>query len=72
MGQPETWAYVVYLDDTGQVIDAHDRDGRDLIYDEEEKGLKKDIIGAHLYTHNGCCWRKVAGVWKCRDRYCSS
>ena len=71
MGEaPKDAKYIVYLDDEGKVIDGEVVGGGDLEYDEEEVYLGNSIQGAYLYTHNGCCWRLVRGVWKCRKRYC--
>ncbi len=69
-GAPDNTKYVVYLDDHGKVIDGEEYGGGNLKYDEEEVDLGNSIRGAYLYTPNGCCWRLVQGVWKCRDRYC--
>ena len=69
-GAPENAKYVVYLDEHGKVIDGEVYGGGNLTYDEEDEELGYSIRDAYLYTHNGCCWRLVRGVWKCRTRYC--
>ena len=68
---PKGTKYVVYLDKFGKAIKGWDYEsGANLKYDREEKDLGNSIKGAYLYTPNGCCWRLVRGVWKCRPRYC--
>lgn len=69
-GAPENTEFIVYLDKHGRVIDGEMVGGGKLVYDEEEVELGNTIKNAYLYTHNGCCWRLVRGVWKCRSRYC--
>ncbi len=29
-----------------------------------------NLTNTRLYVHNGCCWKKVSGRWKCRSSFC--
>ena len=65
---------MVIVNEYGKVVEAKGLDSegtiRDIEYGDEEKMKNKSIIGARLYTPNGCCWRLVGGVWKCSPDYC--
>lgn len=66
---------MVIVNEYGKVVDAKtvDSEGtiRDIEYGDEEKRANKSIVGSRLYTPNGCCWRKVGGVWRCDPAYCT-
>jgi len=57
------WAII---NDEGIVVDIKELHPnglmREIVYDKEET---RNIIGSRLYTPNGCCWKKIGGVWKC-------
>ena len=65
---------MVIVNEYGKVVEAKalDSEGKivNIEYGDEEKRANKSIIGARLYTPNGCCWRKVGGVWICSPDYC--
>jgi hypothetical protein len=65
---------MVIVNEYGKVVEAKalDSEGKivNIEYGDEEKRASKSIIGARLYTPNGCCWRKVGGVWVCSPDFC--
>lgn len=54
---------VVQVSDSSGVFDTKNRDG---FYDKghEYTGEKTLEGGARLYTHNGCLWKMVGGLWR--------
>jgi hypothetical protein len=61
---------IVVVNEEGKVIEAKElyetgtNYGKmgDVLY---EKAEQRSILGARLYTPNGCCWIKTPNGWKC-------
>ena len=68
---------LITLDEEGVVIEATEEDGKALEYEDDasdpeyEKYKGEKIEGSQLRSTSAtCCWRKVNGRWKCRERFC--
>lgn len=62
----------VEFDEDGLAVRAENIDGTPIVYDPADR---MSIPGAELSGFDQvratrCCWRKIAGVWKCRTEYC--
>ncbi len=61
----EEQGIIVQLGPDGNILKVANLDGSDTEYSEPV-----DFTTARCYIHNGCCWKKVSGRWKCRSKFC--
>ena len=68
---------IVHVNEDGIIVKVFDyargEPLTDKDYDDDEKKRMDDPDPDKktlLYTPNGCCWRKVAGRWRCDEAYC--
>jgi len=65
----EKGSIIIHFDENGYIENATNLDGSPLTYHKDET---KQIHNSktRLLTPNDCCWRLVAGSWRCRPEYC--
>lgn len=56
---------IVYLNEAGEVIHVRNVDLSEVEYDKDERDRNRTMIGARIFTPNGCCWRLTPTGWKC-------
>ncbi len=57
----------IEIDEEGRIIKATTIGGKPLKY-ESKKTMENSKT--KLRSPNYCCWKKVAGVWVCKPRFC--
>jgi len=53
---------IVHISEDGEVIHVKNVDLTDVVYNDPKN---RTMLGARLFTPNGCCWVKTPAGWQC-------
>lgn len=56
---------IIHIDEDGEIISAKNVDLTPVKYGEKDKKINRTMIGARIFTPNGCCWKKTPSGWQC-------